>query len=111
VAQVRGIDHAHRWAETTVLSSEIAASVRDLKAKPGRELQVHGSGALIRWLLDNDLVDEINLLTLAGHERPGLQGREPHAPAGREDHRGAGVRQAALAGGGDLFRSLTAIED
>jgi dihydrofolate reductase len=22
---------------------------------------VHGSGALIRWLLDNDLVDEINL--------------------------------------------------
>jgi hypothetical protein len=24
---------------------------------------VHGSGTLIRWLLDNDLVDEINLLT------------------------------------------------
>jgi dihydrofolate reductase len=23
---------------------------------------VHGSGALIRWLLDNDLVDEINPL-------------------------------------------------
>jgi dihydrofolate reductase len=25
-------------------------------------LQVHGSGALIRWLLDNDVVDEMNLL-------------------------------------------------
>jgi dihydrofolate reductase len=25
---------------------------------------VHGSGALIRWLLDNDLVDEMNLLSL-----------------------------------------------
>jgi dihydrofolate reductase len=23
---------------------------------------VHGSGALTRWLLDNDLVDEMNLL-------------------------------------------------
>src|SRR3712207_7420477 len=34
---------------------------RRLKTKPGRELQVHGSGTLIRWLLDNDLVDEMNL--------------------------------------------------
>jgi dihydrofolate reductase len=24
-------------------------------------MQVHGSGALIRWLLDDDLVDEMNL--------------------------------------------------
>jgi dihydrofolate reductase len=24
---------------------------------------VHGSGALVRWLLENELVDEINLLT------------------------------------------------
>jgi dihydrofolate reductase len=52
-----------RWANTTVLSSELAAAVRELKAKPGRELQVHGSGALFRWLLDNDLVDEMTLFT------------------------------------------------
>ena len=52
-----------RWTNTTVLSSELAAAVRDLKAKPGRELQVHGSGALFRWLLDNGLIDEINLFT------------------------------------------------
>jgi dihydrofolate reductase len=52
-----------RWANTTVFSSEVAAAVGELKAKPGRELQVHGSRTLIRWLLDNDLVDELNLLT------------------------------------------------
>src|SRR5262245_44639338 len=50
-----------RWADTTVVSSEVAAAVRELKAKPGRELQVHGSGALTWWLLNNDLVDQINL--------------------------------------------------
>ncbi len=47
----------------TVLSGDVAAAIRELKAKPGGELQVHGSGALFRWLLDNDLVDEINLFT------------------------------------------------
>jgi dihydrofolate reductase len=51
-----------RWANTTVLSGDVAAAIGELKAKPGGELQVHGSGALIRWLLDNDLVDEMNLL-------------------------------------------------
>ena len=52
-----------RWADTTVLSSDVAAAIGELKAKPAGELQVHGSGDLIRWLLDNQLVDEITLLT------------------------------------------------
>jgi dihydrofolate reductase len=52
-----------QWADTTVLSGDVAAAVRELKAKPSGELQVHGSGALIRWLFDNQLVDEIILLT------------------------------------------------
>src|SRR3954468_19374659 len=49
------------WANTHVLSGDIEARVRDLKAKPGDELQVHGSGVLLRWLLERDLVDELNV--------------------------------------------------
>ncbi len=51
-----------QWADTTVLSGDLAAAIRELKAKPGGELQVHGSGTLIPWLLDNQLVDEMTLL-------------------------------------------------
>ena len=51
-----------RWADTTVLSGDLAAAIGELKAKPGGELQVHGSGGLVRWLLENDVVDEMNLL-------------------------------------------------
>jgi dihydrofolate reductase len=51
-----------QWANTTVLSRDVAAAIGELKARPGGELQVHGSGTLTRWLLENELVDEINLL-------------------------------------------------
>jgi dihydrofolate reductase len=53
-----------QWADTTVLSGDLAAAVGELKANPGGELQVHGSGALTRWLLENDLVDEMTLLVV-----------------------------------------------
>src|ERR687895_1219064 len=52
-----------RWADTTVLSGDVAAAVSELKAKPGGELQVVGSLSVVRLLLDNDLVDELTLLT------------------------------------------------
>jgi dihydrofolate reductase len=53
-----------KWADTTVLSGDLATAVRELKAKQEGELQVHGSAALTRWLLQNDLVDEMNLLVV-----------------------------------------------
>ena len=51
-----------QWADTTVLSGDVAAAIGELKAKRAGELQVHGSGVLTRWLLDNQLVDEMNML-------------------------------------------------
>jgi dihydrofolate reductase len=53
-----------QWPNTTVLSGDLVAAIGELKDKPGGELQVHGSGALIRWLLVHDLVDELTLLTV-----------------------------------------------
>ena len=51
-----------QWADTTVLSGDVVAAIAELKAKSGGELQVHGSGTLVRWLFENELVDEITLL-------------------------------------------------
>jgi dihydrofolate reductase len=51
-----------RWAGTTVLSGDLAVAIGEVKTKPAGELQVHGSVSLVRWLLENDLVDEMNLL-------------------------------------------------
>ena len=61
-ASTRPIDPT--WSNTTVLSGDVAAAIRALKAEAGGELEVHGSGVLVRWLLDNDLVDEMNLITI-----------------------------------------------
>jgi dihydrofolate reductase len=52
-----------QWAYTTVLTGDVAAAIGKLIAKPAAELQVHGSGSLVRWLLENELVDEVTLLT------------------------------------------------
>jgi len=49
------------WQNTHVIDGDVEAAIRELKAQPGRELQLHGSGVLLRWLLERDLVDELNL--------------------------------------------------
>ncbi|ALV53881.1 deaminase [Streptomyces sp. 4F] len=50
------------WAHTTVLAGDPAA-VRELKERMPGELQVHGSGQLLRWLAAEGLIDEMLLLT------------------------------------------------
>jgi len=52
------------WANTEVLGEDLLAAITELKASGDGELQVHGSSRLIQWLLENDLVDEMELITV-----------------------------------------------
>lgn len=50
------------WGDTTVLTGDVIARVRDLKKQPGGELQVHGSRQLVHALHDAGLVDTYRIL-------------------------------------------------
>ena len=71
------------WAETTVLDGDIAQQVAKLKARPGRELQIWGSGALVSSLMRHGLIDRYRLLTypvmLGAGQRLFKDGLEPAA--------------------------------
>jgi dihydrofolate reductase len=49
------------WANTTVLSGDVAEEVAKLKAREGGEIQVHGSGDLLQTLLKRDLIDTLRI--------------------------------------------------
>jgi len=50
------------WTPATVLAGDIIAQVAELKARPGGELQLHGSGRLAGSLLAAGLIDEVRLV-------------------------------------------------
>ncbi|MFE0853503.1 dihydrofolate reductase family protein [Streptomyces mutabilis] len=50
------------WNPTTILSGDIPAQVAELKRRPGRELQVHGSARLTQTLLAAGLIDTLRLV-------------------------------------------------
>ena len=51
------------WTNTTVLSGDAVAGVRALKEQDGGPLLIAGSATLVHAMLDNDLVDELRLMT------------------------------------------------
>jgi dihydrofolate reductase len=61
------------WQPTRLVSGDVAAGIREIKEEPGNDIGVLGSGRLVRWLLANDLVDELSLtvfpIVLGGGKR------------------------------------------
>ncbi|MER6673396.1 dihydrofolate reductase family protein [Streptomyces sp. NPDC000983] len=51
------------WAGTTVLGGDLAKEVAAVKERTDGEVQVHGSGALVRSLWDLGVLDTLHLLT------------------------------------------------
>jgi dihydrofolate reductase len=52
---------ANAWKNSTLISSNVAEAIRDLKQQPGRDILVDGSSVLHQVLAENDLVDEYRL--------------------------------------------------
>jgi len=50
------------WNNTTIVSGDVAAQLRDLKERSEGDLMMSGSATLTRWLLAEGLVDELNLM-------------------------------------------------
>lgn len=68
------------WANSHVIDGEPAEFVRDLKAKPGGDIGIHGSISVTRALLTAGLLDELKLVvvpTVVGSGRQLLTGLPP----------------------------------
>jgi dihydrofolate reductase len=50
------------WPNSTLLDGDAADAVADLRAQPGRDLDIMGSGELIQALLRRGLIDEFVLM-------------------------------------------------
>jgi dihydrofolate reductase len=60
------------WNNSTVITGDVAAGLQAAKAAHEGDLCISGSATLVRWLLANDLLDELRLLVhpiAVGHGR------------------------------------------
>jgi len=49
------------WQNSTLITSDVASQVRQLKEQPGGPIVIWGSATLVRWLLSEGLLDELHL--------------------------------------------------
>jgi dihydrofolate reductase len=52
---------AANWANTTIIKSDVARALTELKSQIEGDLHVTGSPTLVRWLLEQRLLDELKL--------------------------------------------------
>ncbi len=50
------------WNNTTLINGDVAAALRDLRAQTDGNITLSGSATLVRWLLANGLLDQLNLM-------------------------------------------------
>ncbi len=50
------------WQNSTLLKGDVAEAVRKLKAQPGKDIVILGSGVLIQTLMQHNLIDQYVLL-------------------------------------------------
>jgi dihydrofolate reductase len=50
------------WHNSTLIKENVAEEIPELKRQPGKDVVISGSGALVRSLLEDGLIDELNLL-------------------------------------------------
>jgi dihydrofolate reductase len=56
------LETAVAWRGSTLISQNVVAEVRKLKAQPGKNILMDGSSVLVHTLAQHDLVDEYSLL-------------------------------------------------
>jgi dihydrofolate reductase len=50
------------WNNSTIIKSNVAAEIKELRAQSGRDILVAGSATLVHMLIQHDLVDELRLM-------------------------------------------------
>jgi dihydrofolate reductase len=49
------------WKNAQLIKGDVTAEINKLKQQPGKNIGTAGSPSLVRWLVENDLVDELIL--------------------------------------------------
>jgi dihydrofolate reductase len=52
------------WNNSTLIKGNVAEEIAKLKRRPGKDITILGSGALVRSLLADGLLDELRLMVI-----------------------------------------------